>query len=249
MSGSLERGDGGEGLGVVGPHLDGEGALGRRGQHLDRVEDLGGLADPGQPAQPGGGEDDGVEPSLADRPDPGVDVPAQVHELDAETERGDLGAAARGAGADPSAGRQLGQGQAVAGDEGVAGVLAARDRGHRRARVGRGGQVLVGVHGEVDPALGQGLAEGGDEHPGASERGERGRPVAVALGAHLDQHDVDAEVTQAVGDPGGLGRREGGAAGAQAQRGHRSSPGICGGTDTSETSAGSRSNSSERARA
>ena len=46
---------------VVGPALHGQRALCRGGQHLQRVEQLGRLVDPAEPAQPGGRDDDRVE--------------------------------------------------------------------------------------------------------------------------------------------------------------------------------------------
>ena len=59
---------------------------------------------------------------------------------------------ARGAGAEAAADRQLAEGEAVAGDEGVARVLAQRDGGQRDAVGGRRRQVLERVDGEVDLA-------------------------------------------------------------------------------------------------
>ena len=234
---------------VVGPDLHRERPLAGGGQHLDRVEQLGGLVDAAQAAQAGGGEDDGVEPALGDGAQAGVDVAAQAGDHQAEAERLELRAPAGRPGADGGAGGQLAEGEPVAGDERVARVLAGGHGGDGRRGIRGGGQVLERVHGEVDPAVGEGGAQRGDEHAGAAELGERGGAVEVALGAHLDELDLVAERAQPVGHPGGLGGGEGGAAGAEAQRGHASSPGSFGGAETSETSRGSRSNSSDSARA
>ncbi len=176
-------------------------------------------------------------------------LPRRSRDLEAEAEGLELGPAPRRAGADGGAGGQLAEGQAVPRDERVAGVLADGDGGDGGARVGGGRQVLEGVDGEVDAAVGEGLAQRRDEDARTAQLGERGALVAVALGAHLDELDVVPERAQAVGDPRRLGRREGRAAGAEAQGAHDSSPGRVGGAETSETSRGSRSNSSERARA
>ena len=218
-------------------------------EHLERVEQLADLVGPTHAAQPGGGEHDGVEPPLGDRPQAGVDVAAQAGDHEAEAQGLELGAAARGAGADGGAGRELTEGEPVARDEGVAGVLALRHGRDRRGVVGGGGEVLERVHGEVDPPVGEGGPQRRDEHPGAAQLGQRRGAVAVALGAHLDQLDLVAEGAQAVGHPGRLGGGEGGAPGAQAQCGHPSALGMVGGADTRETSRGSRSNSSDSARA
>ena len=75
---------------VVGADLHRERPLAGGGQHLDRVEQLGGLVDAAEAAQAGGGEDDGVEPALGDGPQPGVDVAAQPGDDQAEAERLEL---------------------------------------------------------------------------------------------------------------------------------------------------------------
>ena len=77
-----------------------------------------------------------------DQPQPGVDVAADRLDAQAEAERGELRGAARGAGADDRAGGQLAEGEAVAGDERVAGVLAHRDRGDDQAGSGATGRSL-----------------------------------------------------------------------------------------------------------
>ena len=56
-------------------------------------------------------------------------LPRTVDDLQAEAERAQLRGAPGRAGADPGAGGQLAQGQAVAGDEHVARVLPRRDGG------------------------------------------------------------------------------------------------------------------------
>ncbi len=144
---------------VAGAALHGERALAGRGEHLERVEHLGGVVEPADPGQAGAGEQDGVEVAGADLADAGVDVAADADHLEAEAEGVQLGDPARRAGADPAADRQLAEGEAVAGDDDVARVLAQRHRGQRDAVGGSGGEVLEGVHGDVDPAVEQGLAQ------------------------------------------------------------------------------------------
>ena len=149
---SSSRAERGDQVGVVGAALDRERALAGCGQHLERVEDLGDLVEAAQAGQSGAGQDDRVDLALADLADPGVDVAADALDLQAEAERLELAHPARGAGAEAAADRQLAQGQAVAGDHDVAGVLAQRHRGERDAVGGRGGQVLERVDGDVDRA-------------------------------------------------------------------------------------------------
>ncbi len=143
-----------------------------------------------EPAQPGGGHHHGVQLAGGDLADPGVHVAADRDDLQAEPERVELGPAPRRAGADPGSGGQLAEHLAVAGDQRVARVLPGRHRGQAQPRVRRGGQVLVGVHGHVDLAAHQRLAQRRDEHADA-ELGDRGGRQ-VAGGADLDQLDRGA---------------------------------------------------------
>ena len=56
--------------------LDGERALAGRGQHLERVEDLGGLVEPAQPGRPARARTTASSSPSATEPQPGVDVAA-----------------------------------------------------------------------------------------------------------------------------------------------------------------------------
>ena len=80
--------------------LDGERALRRRGRPASTAEELGDRVEPAQPVEPGGGEHHGVEVALgviaADAPEPGVDVAADVDDLEVRAARA---AAAPGAAA------------------------------------------------------------------------------------------------------------------------------------------------------
>ena len=95
-------------------------------------------------------------------------------------------------------------------------------------------------------------ADGGREHAGAADRGQRVRRL-VAERAERDEVDVVAELTQPVGHQGGLGEGESAAAGAEAEGRHGAPPSswctAVGGVDTAATVWGSRSNSSRSAAA
>src|SRR4051794_15108388 len=109
--------------------LDSEGSLAGGRQHLQRVEHLGRLVDAAETGQSGAGQDDRVESAVDDLAEAGVDVAAHVDQVDPEPERGDLGHPAGGSGADAGSLRELAEGEAVAGDDDVAGVLAGRHGG------------------------------------------------------------------------------------------------------------------------
>ena len=121
---------------------------------------------------------------------------------------------ARRAGADPGPGGQLAQGEPVAGDHDVARVLARGYGGQRDAVRGSRGQVLEGVHGDVDVAAQQRVAQGADEDAGATRSSGVPAAGAVALGRHLDELGLAAERGRGhVGHQLGLGAGEQGARG------------------------------------
>ena len=112
---------------------------------------------------------------------------------------------ARRTGAHPGAPAQLSQDPPVR-DERVARVLPARDGGD--PQVGRlgGGKVLERVHGDVDVARGQRVAQRRHEHPDPELGHRRGR--AVTAGRDGDDLARVPGCGQPVGDRGGLGDRQ-----------------------------------------
>ena len=156
---------------VVGAALDGEGALAGRGQHLQRVEHLGDLLQPADARQAGAGQHHGVELAGADLADPGVDVATNADHVQTEAEGVQLGDPARRAGADRAADGQLAEGEAVAGDDDVARVLAQWAR--RRATMPSAGTVGRSLSEwtatSTSPAQ-QRVAQRADEDAGAAGR-------------------------------------------------------------------------------
>jgi hypothetical protein len=147
--------------------LDGERTLGGCGQHLQGVEQLARLVDAAQAAQPCGGDHHGVELPRGDLADAGVDVAPDRHDAQTQAERLELGDPPRRAGTDRRSCRQLAEHPAVAGDQRVARVLPRRDRGDHEPRVRCRGEVLVGVHGDVDLVRDERVAQLRDEHADA----------------------------------------------------------------------------------
>src|SRR5699024_1026543 len=187
--------------------------------HVDRQQ----LADrgvPPHPAQPRGGEHHGVEVRVrAERTvQAGLDVAADPLHIQVRPGPQQLGAAARGAGAHLRPGRQLGEGEAVAGAERVARILPRRVAGQGDLLERSRGEVLAGVDDHVDRPVQQRLAYGGDEHAGAADLGERTDAVAVAVGAHVHQLDgVPGAGHERLAHLPRLGQGEVGGAGADAQ--------------------------------
>ena len=138
---------------AVGPALHRERPLTRRGQHLQRVQDLGRLVHPAQPGQSRTRQHDGVELARRDLAQPGVHVAADADELDPQAQGLELGDPARGAGAHARARGQLTEGEPVTGDDDVTGVLTHGNRSERDPLRRGGGEVLEGVHRHVDVPL------------------------------------------------------------------------------------------------
>ncbi len=95
-------------------------------------------------------ENDCVPLAFAQLPDARVHVAARFRANDVGSGGAELAGAARASGADPSAARQLAQGETVLRDQDVAGVFADGDR--REPEPGRelGGKVFQAVDGDVD---------------------------------------------------------------------------------------------------
>ena len=147
--------------------------------------------------------------------DAGVDVSTHTTNLDIGTCGAQLHGTTRRTGADDGPGGQVIEAQSVTTDEDIGRVDPRRDGCHLDSRLGGGGQVLERVHGQVDLALMEGLADGGDEDSSAAEAGQ-GRHVDIALGDDLDDLDAPAgQCRDLVGDRRGLGTRQLGPAGAQ----------------------------------
>ena len=181
--------------------LDSECPLAGSGQDgVDRQE-VGHLAAPAEAVEARGGQHDRVELPVVDVPDPGVDVPADRHGLYGAG-RGSRacalscamrrGGARADAGAVAAARRRSAPSRATSTSRGSS---RARDGGQDQVLGLRRGQVLQRVHGEVDLAAQQRVAQRGDEDAGAADLREV-LAGGVAVRGDLDQLD---------GPPGQLG--------------------------------------------
>ena len=176
VCGVVERASGREPVArVVGAALDRQRALAGGGEHLERVER------PRWPRRAGRAGRARRGPGRRRRrrrratlPEPGVDVAADGDDLEAEPEgarAGRPGAASRcRPGSRPAARR----GSARRGPRARrAGPRAAGTAASAMPSAGRGRQVLERVHGEVDVAVEQRVAQRADEDAGAADRGQR----------------------------------------------------------------------------
>ena len=122
-------------------HLDGQRALAGGRRHDVGAERLGDRVQTTEPGEAGARQDHRVE-VVRDALEAGVDVAADVDDVQVRACGEQLGAAAGRAGADPGAEREVGELEPVARAEGVGGVLADRDRADDQA---------VGVAGRAGP--------------------------------------------------------------------------------------------------
>lgn len=195
-----------------------------------------------EPAEARGGQHDGVEVALGDARQPGSDVAPDVDEGQVRPQRAELGDPPRRAGAHRRPRGQVGQRQAVAGAEGVAGVGAGGNRGDRQSGDGRRREVLQRVHGQVAAAVEDGGAQFRREDAEGAEA-RQGAALDVAAGADAHQFDLVSERPQPVGDQLGLADGERGAARAEPEPhpSTRSTPRITGAMPLPSSQAPTRS--------
>jgi len=148
---------GGEGIGVGGTRLEGDGALADSRDHFFQREDIEGEAVPGIDAEAreaGAGEEGGIGVAAGDFPEAGVDVAADFGVCAIRVQEAALGAAAGAAGGDEAGARE-----ALTAHEDIVDGLAREESGEGEGiRIG-GGQVFGGVHGEVGAAGEEGIFE------------------------------------------------------------------------------------------
>ena len=205
---------------VVRAALQADSPLPHRRQHPRRVEDFGDAVGEAEARQPRLRQHDRVEALLVELPQPRLDVAAEVDELQVRSAVEHLRPAAEAAGADRRPVGKLIEPAVLVANEGVAGRAAGRDGGEFEPRLGDGRQVLETVHGDVGPAVEQGVLDRLGEHAEPAHRRQGGRLVAVAV--RLDEHQLDrprvGDRPQPVGDVVRLPQGEAAAAGAQLQR-------------------------------
>ena len=230
----VERADGSEDLGIAGGVVGIERVLGRagferqrslagRGSELVNREALVDGLGSSDAVETGAGKDERIAFACFELAQAGVDVAAQLDEVEVGPQREDLGATARAVGADYGCdGQRMERPERLA-DEGVASVGAWRDRREGEARVELGGQIFQRMDREVDASRGEGFFYLLDEDTFAVDAGRRleaGILHAVAGGADDFDGDGVAMAAQEFGDVVGLPERELRAARADANRGH-----------------------------
>ncbi len=158
---------------------------------------------------------------------PGVDIAAQVDDLQIGPAMQQLRAPAQRRGADDGAAFQVGDAPHVAGDQHVACILARQEGRDGELRWLRRRHVLHAVDGGIDPAGEQRLLDLLDEQSLAARF--RQGPVLDGIARGLDDDDLDGigcrergyDGGQRVAHQAGLRKRELAAARAQSQEGRR----------------------------
>ena len=209
--GAIEGGDGGEDGGIAGgvvgiervlrrAGFEGECALSGCGGELVEGEALVDGLGAAEAVEPGAGEDERVAGAFFELAKAGVDVAAELDELEIGAHGEELGAAAGADGSDASGVREGVEGPEGLADPGVAGVCARRDGGEGEARIELGGKIFERVDGEVDAPGGERFFNLLDKDAFSVETGgylEAGLLHAVAGGA--DDFNFDCVALSAQG--------------------------------------------------
>ena len=126
-----------------------------------------------QAVQPGGRQDQGVQPQGLQLFQAGVHVAPQGDDLQVGPPVQELHPAPQAAGADAPARRDFRQAGVAGGDEGVAIVFPGRHRPQHQPRGDLRRHVLEAVHRQINPARQQGLFDLLDEQALAAHLGQR----------------------------------------------------------------------------
>ncbi len=172
-----------------------------------------------QAAQARGGQDDGVQSFAVELAQPRVDVAPDGDDLEVGAKIAQLGLPAQRTRAHPGALWQCFQRRERAlGDQGVAGILATRNRPQREPLGKLGGEILQAVHGQIDGPVEESLLDLFNEQAlvvGRQSR-QRGRRQLVARRADGLHRNVESRLglLEQSPDQMGLGKGQPAAPGA-----------------------------------
>ncbi len=145
------------GIGIVGAAFDADGALADGGQERVGRENFGDAMRGAEAVESGFGEHDGVVFAAFDFAEAGVDVAAEIANVEIGAKMKKLRAAAEATSADAGAFAKSGEIRAVVGDEAVADVFAPKNCGKRKAGRRFRRNVFDAVNGDVDGIVDAGL--------------------------------------------------------------------------------------------
>ena len=220
--GVLEHGDPCRGARIAQSGLHRHHRLGRRRQPVRRRQARADTRLQAQPLQAGTGQDDGVVLSGIQFGQAGVDVAAQVAQLQVRAACAQLRLAAQRGGADHRAGRQRIDAVKIVADEGVGRIGALQHRRQAEARLQLHRHVLERVHGAVGLTALHCQLQLLQEQALAADGRQRAVQLLVATGAHRHQHHLQSGMgrAQAGGDMFALPQGERALAGGDAQGFH-----------------------------
>ena len=176
---------------VVGPTLDTQRALSRRGKHHVEREHLSDAVGQVKADQSRPGENNPIVGAarVQGLAHPGVHVAPQGNDVGIRADQADLGRAAVATGPDGGVCGQVVKGHPVAGNEHIVRVLPWRYRGQDQVLRHVRGQVLEGVHGQIDlPGPQRGFQLLGEKSLAADFRQRFGEFPVTASGEDDDLH-------------------------------------------------------------
>mmetsp|Transcript_33342 Transcript_33342/g.79061 ORF Transcript_33342/g.79061 Transcript_33342/m.79061 type:complete len:232 (+) Transcript_33342:333-1028(+) len=171
---------------------DADGALGDRGEHLLLREDARDGVRHVEALEARERKEGRVHSALVELPQPSLHVPAEVHDLEVRVLGEDLALPAQRGAPDHCALGELGQRLVLPGHKNIACVLAREVAGQDSALGEVCWHVLHGVHGDVDPAVEQGIVNLLGEEPLASN--VRERLVKNLVPCRLDNFDLERTI-------------------------------------------------------
>jgi hypothetical protein len=180
------------GLGIAGTALDRDRALGGGRDEAWRAQALADAFAQAQPLQAGGGQDDGVVIAGIELGQTGIDVAAQVAQLQVGPVRPQQGLAAQRGGADDGAVGQLLEGFVLHGDESIVRRGALQHGRQLEAGLQLHRHVLERVHGGVGATFQHRHLQLLEEQALAADLRQRLVQHLVAAGGHGHQLDLQA---------------------------------------------------------
>src|SRR5271157_703941 len=171
--GVIELAENVRGFRVVHASFDGDSALSHRGQGNFGRKGFRDFLAPAEAVETCFGENDGVVFAAFDFAEARIHVAAQFANIEIRAVMAQLRLAAEAAGADARALLEVGERGAFVGNETVADIIAAADRGEVKAPGGFRGNVFHAVDGEVHGFFEQGFFELFDENALAADLRER----------------------------------------------------------------------------
>ena len=187
-----------------------QGSLANSREHLFRIKKGSDPLRKSQPVQSGPGKDNGIIFTFIKFTQPGIQIAAQVFDVQIRTKAGQLCLTPQAGSPNDRSPGQVVHTCIVKRDKGILGNFPCRHYGHMKSGGQIGGHVLHGVDGKIDPLIQQGIFDFLDKQPLAADLGQGYIQDFITLGGYLDQFHpgVGILLFNPVFHPGRLGNSQ-----------------------------------------